>query len=64
VPGVVYDVWSLEFTVAEAYDPGWGDPVIWNITQSGFFRKTPHQESPAGDYETTSGSLFTDVTVT
>ena len=63
VPGVVYDVWLLEFTVAEAYDPGWGDPVIWNITQSGFFKKTPHQESPSGDYETTSGSLFTDVTV-
>jgi hypothetical protein len=63
VPGVVYDMWLIEVTVAEAYDLGWDYPVSWNITSSGDFKKTPHQESPAGDYETTSGSLFTDVTV-
>ena len=63
VPGVVYDVWLLNVTVSQAYDPGWGDPVSWNITPSGYFKKTPHQESPAGDYESVGGSLFTDVTV-
>jgi hypothetical protein len=63
-PGVVYDVWLLNVAVSQAYDPGWGDPVMLNTTSSGDFKKTPHQESPVGDYESVGGSLFTDVTVT
>jgi hypothetical protein len=67
-PGLVYDVWVLNVTVSLAHDvssdPAWDDPAIWVSTTSGYFEKTPHQESPAGDYELVGGSLFTDVTVT
>jgi hypothetical protein len=68
VPGVVYDVWLLKAAVSLAYDTGWGPdigpPVIWLTNSSDYLKKTPHQESPAGDYELVGGSSFTDVTVT